>query len=68
MKLMTTKTLAILAIVTSLSACNSMTPTQRNVVAGAAIGGAAGHLIGGNTASTLGGAALGGVIGSQVNR
>ena len=65
MKLMTTKTLAI---VTSLSACNSMTPTQRNVVAGAAIGGAAGHLIGGNTASTLGGAALGGVIGSQVNR
>ena len=68
MKLMTSKTLMILALAASLSACGTMTTTQRNVVAGAAIGGAAGHLIGGDTASTLGGAALGGVIGSQVNR
>ena len=36
--------------------------------AGAAIGGAAGYMLGGNTATTLGGAALGGVIGSQVNK
>ena len=68
MKLITSKTLMILALAASLSACGTMTPTPRNVVAGAAIGGAAGHLIGGDTASTLGGAAWGGVIGSQVNR
>ena len=29
---------------------------------------AAGYMIGGNAATTLGGAALGGVIGSQVNK
>lgn len=45
-----------------------MSPQQRNTVTGAVIGGAAGNLIGGDTASTLGGAALGGVIGSQVER
>ena len=68
MKTMITKTIAMLALAASLTACSNLSPTQRNVVAGAAIGGAAGHLIGGDTASTLGGAALGGVIGSQVNR
>jgi len=31
------------------------------------LGGVAGNLIGGDTGSTLGGAALGGVIGSQVH-
>ncbi|MGN7086346.1 glycine zipper 2TM domain-containing protein, partial [Neisseria sp. P0001.S005] len=33
----------------------------------AVLGGVAGNLIGGDTGSTLGGAALGGVIGSQVH-
>ena len=42
--------------------------TKKNTTAGAAIGGAAGYMLGGNTATTLGGAALGGVIGSQVNK
>jgi len=48
--------------------CGNMNRTQKNTTAGAAIGGAAGYMLGGNTATTLGGAALGGVIGSQVNK
>ena len=42
--------------------------SKKNTTTGAAIGGAAGYMLGGNTATTLGGAALGGVIGSQVNK
>ena len=41
---------------------------QRHTATGAAIGGVAGGLLGGDIATTLGGAALGGVIGSQVNK
>lgn len=69
MKNVFAKTVALLAVAASLSACaNNMSTSQRNTAAGAVIGGVAGNLIGGDTASTLGGAALGGVIGSQVNR
>ncbi len=66
MKTVLTKTVALLAVAASLTACNSMTTSQRNTATGAVIGGVAGNLIGGDTGSTLGGAALGGVIGSQV--
>lgn len=66
MKSMLTKTLALVAVAASLSACQSMTTAQRNTATGAVIGGVAGNLIGGDTGATLGGAALGGVIGSQV--
>ena len=59
--------LFVASLAVGLSACNSMTTQQRNTAAGAVIGGAAGSLIGG-TGSTLGGAALGGVIGSQVHK
>lgn len=68
MKSMIVKTVALLAVAGSLTACESMTRTQRNAAIGAGIGGVAGHIIGGNTGSTLGGAALGGVIGSQIRR
>ncbi|WP_373740416.1 glycine zipper 2TM domain-containing protein [Neisseria sp.] len=68
MKSMIVKTVALLAVAGSLTACESMTRTQRNAAIGAGIGGLAGHAIGGNTGSTLGGAALGGVIGSQIRR
>ncbi|PSJ80330.1 glycine zipper 2TM domain-containing protein [Neisseria iguanae] len=68
MKFMITKTVALIAVATSLSACASMSASQRNTATGAVVGGVAGSLLGGNTASTLGGAALGGVIGSQINR
>ncbi|KLT73898.1 lipoprotein [Neisseria arctica] len=66
MKNIVTKTLALVAVAASLSACQNMSTTQRNAATGAVIGGVAGNLIGGDTGSTLGGAALGGVIGSQV--
>ena len=62
------KSLVIAMTVMSLAACGNMNRTQKNTTAGAAIGGAAGYMLGGNTATTLGGAALGGVIGSQVNK
>ena len=66
MKSTITKTFALLAIAATLSACGSMTTSQRNTATGALVGGVAGNLLGGDTGSTLGGAALGGVIGSQI--
>ncbi|MFQ9122139.1 MAG: hypothetical protein ACLR5N_06700 [Haemophilus parainfluenzae] len=51
-----------------MHACEKYESHSENTTAGAAIGGAAGYMLGGNTATTLGGAALGGVIGSQVNK
>ncbi|MFC5920905.1 glycine zipper 2TM domain-containing protein [Neisseria weixii] len=68
MKSIITKTVALIAVAASLSACAGMSTSQRNTATGAVVGGVAGNLLGGDTASTLGGAALGGVIGSQVNR
>ena len=67
MKSIFTKSLLVFAVVTSLSACANMSQRQTNTAAGAAIG-VVGNLIGGDTGSTLGGAALGGVIGSQIHR
>ena len=66
MKSIIVKTIALLAVAGSLTACENMTRTQRNAATGAVVGGVAGNLIGGNTGATLGGAALGGVIGSQI--
>jgi osmotically inducible lipoprotein OsmB len=61
------KTLVLLAATAaSLSACADMTPAQRNTAAGVVVGGVAGNLLGKDTGATLGGAALGGVIGSQI--
>lgn len=61
------KTLTLIAAVAaSLSACADMTPAQRNTAAGVVVGGVAGNLLGKDTGATLGGAALGGVIGSQI--
>ena len=54
--------------VISLAACGNMSRTQKNTTAGAAIGGAAGYVHGGNAETTLGGAAVGGLIGSQVHK
>lgn len=65
MKLMT-KTLAIVMTLVAVAGCENMSRSQRNTAVGAALGGAAGYMIKGNAATTLGGAALGGVIGSQV--
>lgn len=46
-----------------------MNKTQRQMVAGAVIGGTAAHLLSdGDTGAVLGGAALGGVVGTQINK
>ncbi|MDO5686299.1 MAG: glycine zipper 2TM domain-containing protein [Neisseria sp.] len=60
------KTLMLTVIGLSLVGCANMTTQQRNTAIGVAAGAAIGHAVGGNTEATLGGAALGGVIGSQV--
>ena len=56
----------VVTLAASLGACSNMTTAQRNTAMGAAAGAVAGNLLGNSTAATLGGAALGGVIGSQV--
>lgn len=60
------KVMGVATLMMALSACNNLTETQRNTAIGAVIGGAAGHAIGNSTEATLGGAALGGLIGSQI--
>ena len=62
-----TKTMVLLGALALLGGCMGMNRTQQNTAIGAAVGAGAGYMIGGDTVSTLGGAALGGVIGSQVN-
>jgi osmotically inducible lipoprotein OsmB len=61
------RTLALIAVALSLTACGTMDTRDRNTVIGAGLGGAAGAAItDGSVAGTLGGAAVGGVIGNQV--
>ncbi len=51
----------------ALTACSGMTERQRNTAIGAGIGGVAGSVLtDGGTLGTVGGAAVGGVIGNQV--
>lgn len=60
------KSMALLGAMALLGGCMGMNQTQQNAAIGAAVGAGAGYMLGGDTGSTLGGAALGGVIGSQV--
>ena len=67
------KTSLVAAMIAGLAACSSVTPpnqsgmtTARNAAIGAAVGAAAGNLWGKDTEATLTGAAIGGLIGSQV--
>ena len=56
-----------LAFLLALPACSSMSSSEKGAVAGAAIGGVAGHaLTGGSAIGTVGGAAAGGIIGHEV--
>ena len=54
------KVFGVIALATTLAACSGMSRSQKNTAIGAAVGG--------STTATLAGAALGGVIGSQVNK
>jgi osmotically inducible lipoprotein OsmB len=53
----------------AMSACASMTSTEKGTLGGAAIGGLAGAaLTGGSALGTVGGAAVGGVIGHEIGQ
>ncbi len=59
---------AVLALA-GMSGCADMNRRDRNMVGGAAIGGAAGAILtGGSALGTVGGAAVGGVIGNEVGK
>jgi osmotically inducible lipoprotein OsmB len=59
----------VLSTLLVLSGCSGMSKQQRNTAIGAGIGGVAGSVLtDGGTLGTLGGAAVGGVIGNQVDK
>lgn len=59
----------VISTVLMLSACSGMSDRQRNTAIGAGIGGVAGSVLtDGGTLGTVGGAAVGGVIGNQVDK
>jgi osmotically inducible lipoprotein OsmB len=58
---------SVIVIVLSLSACANMSGQDKNTAIGAGIGAVAGSVLtGGSGVGTIGGAAVGGVIGNQV--
>lgn len=71
MKTLQRTTLCVLATaaVLELSACSGMSARDRNTAIGAGVGGVAGSVLtDGSALGTVGGAAVGGVIGNQVGR
>ncbi len=60
---------ATLTLAGSLAACGGMTRQQQNTAIGAGVGAVGGSVLtGGSTIGTLGGAAVGGIIGNQVDK
>ncbi len=69
----TTKRLAASAVVVtvlvSLSACSGMSRQGRNTAIGAGVGAVGGSVLtGGSTLGTIGGAAVGGVVGHEATK
>ena len=59
----------LLAVLIGTSGCSGMSTRDKNTAIGAGVGGVAGAVLtGGGTLGTLGGAAIGGVIGNQVGK
>ena len=55
-----------LVVLMGLGGCAGITPQQQNTAAGAGIGAVSGSILtGGSTLGTLGGAAVGGIIGNE---
>lgn len=64
----TTALTAALLLAVAATGCSNMSQRDKNTVVGAGVGAAAGAILtGGGTLGTLGGAAVGGVIGNQVS-
>lgn len=63
-----TATLAIILLL-SVSACSNMSKRDRNTAIGAGAGAAGGAVLtDGNAVGTIGGAAVGGLIGNQISK
>ncbi len=61
-------TAAIVALL-ALGACSGMTQQERNTAIGAGAGAIGGSILtGGSTAGTVGGAAIGGLIGHEIKK
>jgi osmotically inducible lipoprotein OsmB len=59
----------LLAVLVGTSGCSGMSTRDKNTAIGAGVGGVAGAVLtGGGTLGTLGGAAIGGVIGNQIGK
>ena len=59
---------AALVLALGLGACSNMTRQDQNTAVGAGVGAVGGAVLtGGSTIGTLGGAAIGGLIGNQVD-
>ena len=55
-----------LAVLMGLGGCAGISPREQNTAAGAGIGAVAGSILtGGSTIGTVGGAAIGGIIGNE---
>jgi osmotically inducible lipoprotein OsmB len=55
-----------LAVLLGLGGCAGISPREQNTAAGAGIGAVSGSILtGGSTIGTLGGAAIGGIIGNE---
>lgn len=60
---------AMIAAVLGLTACSGMSTRDKNTAVGAGAGGVLGAVLtGGSAIGTVGGAAVGGVIGNQIKR
>lgn len=63
------RTAALTALVISLSGCAGMTAQEKNTALGAGVGALGGSILtGGSAAGTVGGAAVGGVIGHEIDK
>jgi osmotically inducible lipoprotein OsmB len=57
------------ALVVGLSGCSNMSTRDKNTAIGAGVGAVAGAVLtGGSSLGTVGGAAVGGIIGNQIGR
>ena len=57
------------AVLLGLAGCAGMSTQDKNTAIGAGVGGVAGGVLpGGSTLGTVGGAAVGGIIGHEVNK
>jgi len=63
------KSIAAVLMVFAVAGCSNMTPQQKNTAIGAGVGAVSGSVLtGGSALGTVGGAAVGGVIGNQIKK